>query len=441
MNCNIKSIKKIMPIILVFSLVLAYMPKMVYGVDTNTKDYATPVETVINGYTVETFNIGGNNYVKLRDIAYILDGTESQFDVTWNSNLRAVNIITNHPYSADDKQLYSGNHILKPYKYSTDNTVIYLDGEEINPTSYLISNNNYFKLQDLGKLIGFGILYDEATKEIQLVTETNELNKYVEYDIDLPEDDHTIPATITIPMGDGPYPAVIMLHGTASNRHEVGGGYDKASQVLAEEYGIASIRFDFMGNGDSTASYRDYNYTSAVNDTHAILEYISTLPEIDSSNIGVMGWSQGGTIAMLTASKYPNEISSVVTWAGASDMSSAALDPDYEIAKEQGYVTKTFDWREPLDFGLQWYEEAINTNVLEEFEKFDGPVFAIGGSEDTSVLPEEAKKIVDASSNIASRYFIFDGLDHTFNVFTEPTYESLYEAIDLTASFFKDTLK
>lgn len=52
--------------------------------------------------------------------------------------------------------------------------------------------------------------------------------------------------------------------------------------------GIATLRIDFMGNGDSTASYRDYNYTSAVIDAKAAADYLAGLETVDGGNLGVM---------------------------------------------------------------------------------------------------------------------------------------------------------
>ena len=76
--------------------------------------------------------------------------------------------------------------------------------------------------------------------------------------IEVPEQDgipaHTVPATVTIPTSasaDAKVPGVVMLHGTGSNREEAGNGYAMAAPDLAMA-GIATIRIDFMGNGDST---------------------------------------------------------------------------------------------------------------------------------------------------------------------------------------------
>ena len=69
-----------------------------------------------------------------------------------------------------------------------------------------------------------------------------------------------------------------------------------------------------------------------------------------------------------------------------------------------------------------------------------GPVLAIHGKEDTTVDPEWSNKIVAASKNEASKTYFIEGMDHTFNVFSEEDFHSLYNAVDATGEFFKATL-
>ena len=264
---------------------------------------------------------------------------------------------------------------------------------------------------------------------------------YVETVVSIDAGDHQIPATVCMPTAEGTYPAVVMLHGTGSNRDEAGGGYAYAAPVLAEKYGVATIRIDFMGNGDSTADYTGYTFESAVADAVAAAEYIAAQENIDSEHIGVMGWSQGGTDALLSAGQHPEIFKAAVTWAGAPDLSDMLPDELYAEAQKNGYFTMEFDWRDPLNVSLQWCEDVKNVNVLDVFTGFDGPVLAIHGTEDTTVDPDWSNKIAGTSTNEASGTCFIEGMDHTFNVFTEEDLHSLYTAIDATGEFFAATLK
>ena len=254
------------------------------------------------------------------------------------------------------------------------------------------------------------------------------------------EGDHQIPATICMPTSEGTHPAVVMLHGTGSSRDEAGNGYATAAPILAKEYGIATIRIDFMGNGESTEDYTRYTFASATMDALVAAEYMKAQDGIDGEHIGVMGWSQGGTDALLAAGKYSDTFSSVVTWAGAPDLSDMLTDELYAEAEKNGYFVMTFDWRDALNVSLDWCNDVRNTDVLAEFAAYEGPVLAIAGTEDTTVDPEWSNKIVAANSNSESATYFIEGMDHTFNVFAEEDFHSLKDAVKATGEFFQKTL-
>ena len=258
---------------------------------------------------------------------------------------------------------------------------------------------------------------------------------------------HEIPATLTLPVSaskDAKVPGVVMLHGTGSNRDEAGMGYALAAPRMAAD-GIATLRIDFMGNGDSTASYRDYNYTSAVIDAKAAADYLAGLETVDGGNLGVMGWSQGGTDALLAAEAHPDTFQAVVTWSGALELNGASLfagtsfEDAYAQAKKEGFYTMTFDWREPLELGERWFQEAAETNILKVTADIKAPILAINGKDDTTVTPDNAEKIVKAAANADSQLLLVDNCDHTYNVFSGD-FTALYQTVDATAAFFQAQL-
>lgn len=261
---------------------------------------------------------------------------------------------------------------------------------------------------------------------------------FFEENVILLQENYDIPATICIPNSIGPFAAVVMLHDTGSNRNEVENAYVYAAHIFAENYNIATIRFDFPGNGESQADYLLYTFHSAVNDAKKAAEYLLTLDLIDGDRIGILGWGQGGTNALLSCAWEPEIFKSVVTWAASPEMSldGSLSIVDYEEAKKNGYYVKKFDWRDSLEVSIDWCEDVMTIDVLNEFgTKFVGPVLAIHGKDDTIVDPEWSNKIVEASSNIDSRLYYIEGMDHTFNLFTGDL-SGLNTAIDATGEFF-----
>lgn len=248
---------------------------------------------------------------------------------------------------------------------------------------------------------------------------------------------HPIPATITLPEGEGPFPFVVMFHGTGSNRHEAGNGYDLLAPKLAEA-GIASARFDFAGNGDSTVDYVDYTLTGGMEDGLDVIAYMQGLDAIADDRLGVLGWSQGGTVAMLAAARNGG-IESVATWNGALDLSGLVTEERYAEATKNGFSVLEFGWREPLNLSLEWMDEARNIKIAEELAAYDGALLAIIGEKDEVVPPAVADEIVAAAKGEPVRKEIIPGADHTFNIFSGDM--TAFEAtMAATVAWFTETL-
>lgn len=307
------------------------------------------------------------------------------------------------------------------------------------------------KLSSVGLLLAISLMgcssksgnEDTTQEEGNQVTSENVVDssaKYIEETISIKNGDYEIPAVITLPVVDEEekFPVVVMCHGTGSNKDEAGNGYKIYAPKLAEA-GVGSIRFDFIGTGDSKVDYVEYNFGTAVSDANAVIEYAKTLSNVDTESIGIMGWSQGGTIALLTAGQN-SDVKSIATWAGAVDMSKSIDEAGYEEAKANGFSIKEFEWRDSLKLGLQWYEDARNTDVLAEFSKSSAPILALNGKDDDVVLPEDAEKIAAASSNTNSKVSIVEGTDHTFSLFTGDL-SKFEEVCNQTTNWFLDTLK
>lgn len=116
----------------------------------------------------DAYNIADNNYFKIRDIAMAINGSEKQYNVTWDNEKKAINLIKNTPYTVAGGELLKGAAEVMPTQANTSHTL--LDGELIGFSSYTIGESNYYMLRDLGEVFDFAVEWDAATNSIHVDT-------------------------------------------------------------------------------------------------------------------------------------------------------------------------------------------------------------------------------------------------------------------------------
>lgn len=128
----------------------------------------------VDGKSVDigAYNIDGYNYFKLRDVAAILNGTGSNFEVGYDSAAKCIALTSNHSYSATGKEL--GSKTVGNKNASVSTQKIMLNGKEVGMQAYLIDGYNYFQLRELGDKLGFEVAWDNAAKAINMITSKDE---------------------------------------------------------------------------------------------------------------------------------------------------------------------------------------------------------------------------------------------------------------------------
>jgi len=113
--------------------------------------------------SIPSYNINGNNFVKLRSVAYLLSGTGKQFSVTYNEVSRMINLNSGYAYAS------IGGEMTIPSAYTkavVSNQSVVLNSNYVYPTAYNIDGNNYFLLRDLAALFDFAISYSGSTVSV-----------------------------------------------------------------------------------------------------------------------------------------------------------------------------------------------------------------------------------------------------------------------------------
>jgi len=217
---------------------------------------------------------------------------------------------------------------------------------------------------------------------------------------------------IHIPEGpkDKKYPGIVMYHGFTGNRMEPGFMFVRFSRLLMQ-HGIASVRFDFWGSGESGGTFDKMTLSGELEDAADILKFFRSREEIDTDRVFLLGLSMGGTVAGYTAGMHDSDVKGLVLWAPAGEMKNRLTEREEAIAKE------AFKG-DPLDMGglvvgLQFIEDVKSLNILNATAKYRGDVLIVHGTEDKSVPPTVSKHYNEIFGKRASLIFI-EGANHTF---------------------------
>lgn len=158
-----KKISLLLAILMLVTLIpTAFAESKTVDAVKNTKKVTLDGEEVMVG----AYDVEGYNYLKLRDIAAILNGKKCQFSVGYDEPTKLISVELAKAYEKVEGDLAE----IKDEKAKAIVSVkkILVNGEEKEVKTALINEYNYMQLRDLGSLVGLGVGYDKVNKVIQL---------------------------------------------------------------------------------------------------------------------------------------------------------------------------------------------------------------------------------------------------------------------------------
>lgn len=243
-----------------------------------------------------------------------------------------------------------------------------------------------------------------------------------------------IKGTLALPDSGATGAAVVMLHGFGSSRDEVGGLFAMQAADLSEK-GIASLRIDFRGYGESSGDMADTTLEGLVADASTARGFLAGIDGVDAARIGVIGYSFGAAVAMLE----PDEFASVVVWGQMGDLQAEFLEflgqDFYDKAAAEGVASVDLGWR-TISLKQSFFESLAQHDLADRFAGYAGPFLTIAGDADPAASYFEQYLGLAIGPTEA---VVIPGADHMLGVFSGQP-EIGQQVIDKTTDWLRETL-
>ena len=223
-------------------------------------------------------------------------------------------------------------------------------------------------------------------------------------------------------------PMVVFCHGFGGTKE--GPLFELITDSL-QKHGIASIRFDFNGHGESEGKFEEMTVPNEINDAKKVIEYVRDLRYV--SKIALVGHSQGGVVASMTAGELGSDISAVVLMAPAAVLRDDAIrgstfGKQYNPLDPPEYVEL---WG-PQRLGRNYIKTAFSLPIYETAANYHGPALIIHGNGDRIVPYTYGLRFHQQWKG--SEYVLQEYFDHGFS-------QNIYRTTDIVSDFLLRTLK
>ena len=228
-------------------------------------------------------------------------------------------------------------------------------------------------------------------------------------------------------------PMVVFCHGFSGRKE--GPLFELVADTL-QAHGIASIRFDFNGHGESEGEFVDMTVPNEIEDAKKVVEYVSNLSYV--SSLAIAGHSQGGVVASMLAGKLSEELGRPAFKAVALMAPAAVLRDDAIRGSTMGKQYDPFNPGEyvelwgGLKLGAEFIRTAFSLPIYETAAKYQGSALIIHGNADRVVPYTYGERFHEIWPN--SELVIQEYYDHGFT-------QNMYRTTDIVSEYLIRQLK
>lgn len=191
--------------------------------------------------------------------------------------------------------------------------------------------------------------------------------------------------------------------------------YEKALAGI----GFAAFCFDFCGGGlvsTSWGSRRDMSVLTEISDLKAVIRFAQSLSNTDESELLLVGCSQGGLVAALTAAQMPETVNGLVLLYPALCIPDAARGGEMLWLKfDPSHIPEKMH-AGPMPLGRRYAADVMNMDAFRQIAGYSGKVLLLHGDKDTIVDISYAEKAesVYRAAGADVRFVVIPGGKHIF---------------------------
>lgn len=209
--------------------------------------------------------------------------------------------------------------------------------------------------------------------------------------------------------GEGP--VIVFLGGLKSDMQ---GTKAVHLEEWARGQGVAFLRFDYSGHGESSGRFED----GCIGDWHE--DTLAVVDQLTEGTILPVGSSMGGWQSLLLARERADRVMGLVTIAAAPDFTEDSYwagfsDAQKRQLEEEGQVELPSDYMEPYIVTRRMVEDGRKRLVLRSPLPLPFPVRCLQGTADTAVSTETALRLLDHADSPDMRLTLVKDADHRFS--------------------------
>lgn len=204
-------------------------------------------------------------------------------------------------------------------------------------------------------------------------------------------------------------PGVVFFHGFTGDRMESHWMFVKCARALAE-HGMASLRFDFYGSGESEGEFREVTLHGEIEDAKAAIEFFRRRVGVDPECIGLLGLSMGGAVAACVAESARAQ--ALVLWSALAHPSQLRLIAEIKTAP----IADDDDHREynAHVVSKRFLDDIEKVDPLKSIADFTRPTLIIHPEKDEHLPLSHPEGFFQAAGSAVKEKVIIPGADHTF---------------------------